>query len=61
MMMMRVSGKFDTSLEGKFREREKEETHKRISKDASVCLSRQKRSLILFLHILGPSSKQEDV
>ena len=39
------------------REREKEETHERISKDAFVCLSRQKRSLLLFLHILGPSSK----
>jgi len=53
-MMMRLS-KFDTSRENS--EREKKKRHK----NASVCLSRQKRSLILFLHILGPSSKQEDV
>ena len=54
MMMMRLS-KFDTSRENSEREKE-EETQKR------VCLSLSpKKSLILFLHILGPSSKQEDV
>ena len=50
MMMMRVSGKFDTSLEGKFREREKEETHKRISKRVCLSLSPKKKPNPLSSH-----------